>query len=55
VAWETKIELAMHTGNVGSPYRKRLAKAAEVRAQTKIVVATDELCLHLPHDGANEL
>ena len=29
VAWETKIELAMHTGNVGSPFRKRLAAVAE--------------------------
>ena len=28
VGWETKIELAMHTGNVGSPYRKKLAEVA---------------------------
>ena len=25
VAWEDKIELAMHTGNVGSPFRKILS------------------------------
>ena len=28
VKWETKIELAMHTGNVGSPWRKVLAQEA---------------------------
>ena len=28
VKWEEKIELAMHTGNVGSPYRKALTKVA---------------------------
>ena len=27
-AWEGKIELAMHTGNVGSPFRKELVKVA---------------------------
>ena len=27
-AWESKIELAMHTGNVGSPFRKELVKVA---------------------------
>lgn len=26
--WSEKIELAMHTGNVGSPFRKRLVAAA---------------------------
>ncbi|KAL1511513.1 hypothetical protein AB1Y20_006321 [Prymnesium parvum] len=28
IRWEDKIELAMHTGNVGSPFRKRLAETA---------------------------
>ena len=28
-SWDDKIELAVHTGNVGSIYRKRLAAAAE--------------------------
>ncbi|KAL3898641.1 MAG: hypothetical protein SGPRY_012802, partial [Prymnesium sp.] len=28
VRWEDKIELAMHTGNVGSPFRQRLAAVA---------------------------
>ena len=30
--WEAKIELAMHTGNVGSPYRKVLARVAQEAA-----------------------
>ena len=29
VRWEDKIELAMHTGNVGSVHRKSLAAVAE--------------------------
>lgn len=29
VAWESKIELAVHTGNVGSSFRKKVAAAAE--------------------------
>jgi hypothetical protein len=30
VRWEDKVPLAVHTGNVGSPYRKRLAKQAAI-------------------------
>ena len=37
VKWETKIELAMHTGNVGSPFRKRLAAVAEKNPETMFV------------------
>ena len=37
VRWEDKIELAMHTGNVGSPFRKHLAGVAEKNPQTMLV------------------
>ena len=37
VRWEDKIELAMHTGNVGSPYRKKLAAVAKDNADTMLV------------------
>ena len=37
VRWEDKIELAMHTGNVGSPFRKRLAAVAEKNPETMFV------------------
>ena len=36
-AWEGKIELAMHTGNVGSPFRQRLAGVAKKNPQTMLV------------------
>jgi len=29
VSWDSKVELSMHTGNVGSPYRKELARVAQ--------------------------
>jgi hypothetical protein len=29
VTWAEKMEMAMHTGNVGSPYRKKVAAVAE--------------------------
>ena len=35
--WEDKIELAMHTGNVGSPFRKRLALVAGSHPDTMLV------------------
>ena len=35
--WESKIELAMHTGNVGSPYRKTLAGVAQNNGGTMLV------------------
>ena len=31
-----KLELAMHTGNVGSPFRKRLAAVAEKNPETML-------------------
>jgi hypothetical protein len=37
VAWGTKIELAMHTGNVGSGTRKRLAQVARANPGTMLV------------------
>ena len=37
VRWEDKIELAMHTGNVGSPFRKKLAEVAGVNPNTMLV------------------
>jgi hypothetical protein len=37
VRWEDKIELAMHTGNVGSPFRKRLATVAQSNPDTILV------------------
>jgi hypothetical protein len=37
VRWEDKIELAMHTGNVGSPFRKRLALVANSHPDTMLV------------------
>ena len=37
VQWQDKIELAVHTGNVGSPFRKKLARAAEQNADTMLV------------------
>ena len=37
VTWESKIELAMHTGNVGSPYRKTLSEVARVNPETILV------------------
>ena len=37
VQWQDKIELAVHTGNVGSPYRKKLARAAEQNSDTMLV------------------
>jgi protein glucosyltransferase len=37
VRWEDKIELAMHTGNVGSPFRKRLALVAGSHPDTMLV------------------
>jgi hypothetical protein len=37
IRWEDKVELAMHTGNVGSPFRKRLAKAAAKAPSTMLV------------------
>ncbi|KAL1507912.1 hypothetical protein AB1Y20_007517 [Prymnesium parvum] len=37
VRWEDKIELAMHTGNVGSPYRKKLAAVAEANPEAVLV------------------
>jgi hypothetical protein len=37
VRWEDKIELAMHTGNVGSPFRQRLARVAEKHPSTMLV------------------
>ena len=37
VRWEDKIELAMHTGNVGSPFRKRLAAAAAAHPDSMLV------------------
>ena len=41
VKWEDKIELAMHTGNVGSPFRKKLATAAVASPDTILV---NEVC-----------
>ena len=29
MTWAEKMEMAMHTGNVGSPYRKKVAAVAE--------------------------
>ena len=37
VRWEDKIELAMHTGNVGSPYRKILSEQARRSPQEVLV------------------
>ena len=37
IPWASKIPLAVHTGNVGSPYRKRLAKAAEAHPEEILV------------------
>ena len=37
VEWSSKIELAVHTGNVGSAYRKRLAEEAR-RSPNEILV-----------------
>ena len=37
VRWTDKIELAMHTGNVGSPFRKRLADVAKRHPSTMLV------------------
>jgi len=37
VLWETKIELAMHTGNVGSPWRKILTGVASKNPETMLV------------------
>ena len=37
VKWGDKKELAIHTGNVGSPFRKRLAEVAERNPQTMLV------------------
>jgi len=37
VQWEEKLELAIHTGNVGSPFRKRLARVAERNPQEMLV------------------
>jgi len=37
VRWEDKVELAMHTGNVGSPYRKKLAAAAKAHPDAILV------------------
>ena len=37
VRWEDKIELAMHTGNVGSPFRKRLCEVAKEHPRTMLV------------------
>jgi len=37
VRWEDKIELAMHTGNVGSPFRKRLSEVAAKNPKTMLV------------------
>ena len=37
VAWADKIGLAMHTGNVGSPFRKRLAQVAAKHPETMLV------------------
>ena len=35
--WGDKVEIAMHTGNVGSPYRKMLAKVAEAHPEEVLV------------------
>ena len=37
VPWESKIELAMHTGNVGSPYRKLLTQVAAAHPEEVLV------------------
>ena len=37
VSWDSKIELAMHTGNVGSPHRKILSEVAKENAETILV------------------
>jgi len=37
VTWASKVELAMHTGNVGSPYRKVLSQVAERNADEILV------------------
>ena len=37
VAWHSKVELAMHTGNVGSWHRKRLAAVAQRSPDTVLV------------------
>ena len=37
VGWGSKIELAMHTGNVGSPYRKVLAEVTKANPETMFV------------------
>ena len=37
VPWESKLELAMHTGNVGSPFRKVLAQVAKANPETMLV------------------
>ena len=37
VRWEDKVELAMHTGNVGSPFRQALAAAARRYPSTMLV------------------
>jgi len=37
ILWNSKIELAMHTGNVGSPFRKRLAQVAGENPTTMLV------------------
>ena len=44
VDWSSKIELAVHTGNVGSAYRKRLAEEAR-RSPNEILVNE----LYAPH------
>ena len=43
MAWGDKAELAMHTGNVGSPFRKALAKVAEAHPEE---VPAHELHMH---------
>lgn len=35
--WDSKIELAMHTGNCGSPFRKKLAAVAEEHPEEMLV------------------
>ena len=35
--WDEKIELAMHTGNVGSPFRQILSKVAAKNPETILV------------------
>ena len=48
VSWGSKTELAMHTGNVGSPYRKMLSAVATQHPQEVLVHGSHTHCPTMP-------